>query len=1268
MLSYDKTTNMLTLRKVSNPESSSHFDMLKDIKDAFNVFVNETVYDALETINTRMQDIAPGARKIIFYPEVASGYRNEENHVRIRGYVEGFNRNTSTRIIDLPYMDNLGKLHFWDGSVKNLLNRLVSSDDVSYDMNKHTLSLVLSKKTVKIHVKGTKYDVQISGRDSRSLPLGQLAMMIGHLDGRDIDVHNLIHNPLLQESLYNFESLQSPLIAATWHQLIPADTDAAEGKSTLLIKNLRESADYKVESIRDALNSAVSLDRALGEVLSRPVLNYEAGTYVTPAVLSDIKRNKINCIHVKTVVPNPKMKITGGVDGQSLQYTVIMEGWPVTDFLRLKFPWLKDYDVVPKTFRIPEGGWDFSATKDMAVFTSGSEAVYATKEVLEFLASTGVKGVLLGAKQTPYYFETEILGNYTLRYSDAYSLAECQSMGVSPYEWFCYLDDNTSADYRRERLYGEDLVALLSAIGYVVLRNRNIFMDRDRDFLKKVELADVALPRALVYAINSHMQNYRAQVRSYVLMGETRKGGHDVFDELTRQFKRELENLKLLETCDTTNFVAEISQATLVANRLKEPPEVMRQIASPYYGRLCPFETPEGKQVGMVNHTALSCHIENGNLLVRVRKVLKHGDRISISDVVEEMPVRKEIRYRLSDVLQLVPDKEEGYYKNTRVIAKVPNPNIEGDRQVFADIMACDLDYVYAHTEGFMSATASFIPFACSDDAVRITFGSKMIKSAIYLLDPDKPLVQTFMYRDIFDSSDAYLIRAKKAGVVIDVGLNMLTVMYDGDSDETNYRLDEFKVTNDSVVFMRYKVSVGNRFKAGQILADCSASREGVYCPGKNELVAYMPTGWNYEDAVHVSDRASIDFISIGSNTVKKKRYKESSIDRSGMYMYYTNGDKLTAITTQRGNDKEMDTVTTKYSGIWYNTFEDDSKGMPVYCMDLLGYNKLRVGDKMSGRHGNKGVDAIVDNNSDMPMLANGTPIRMLLNPLGIPSRMNTGQVFEAHLGLVAHVLGIYINSDPFNGASLEEVQNLMRMTCELANCGNAQAGSTIARKYGMPADLCEKIDTRMPQIMEWAGTFDENGDAKLYNPVTGKWFPFPVTIGVSTMLKMKQEGETKLHGRAGLLEENYEMVSGQPTEGGEGGGQATGEMELWAYAAYGASDTLYEICNGKSDNEVDRVNRMLEALGQGTRMPDSFSAPRSLTSFMYQLEAFGLKLTDDEGLLPDIRANISERRFHYEICRLIAEDVLYTNYLESDAQDQVTEDQVDAVFHSLFG
>lgn len=1245
MLSYDKGSNLLTLEKVHNPSLGEHLLLLKDLRESFDKFINEGVYEALESINEIMETEDSHYKKLIFKPTLVEGFGSDDPHIQIKCYPEGCSEAGAIRVIDLPYMDNLGKLHF-NKNVKSFVCKLASSDDVSYDLAKQTLSLVLASRMIKITVSGKSKKIEAHGLGRSTISLAALAAFIAYEDGEQIDVWDIIRNPLLIPTLEAVKRKPEE-IPVFYAQTRMVDYDTSDKKSgTMLIRNLREEPAYAVTRIRHSINKAVSLDRALGETLSRPVLNYEAGSYVTPAVIQDLKRNKVNCIYVQTVVPDSTSKITGGMVNKQLTYTVLGKGWTVTKYLADRIPELDKYPTIPTDTLVPHHLLnDFSF-----------KGKYASKEILDFLQGAGEPGVYIGSDATPCYFETEILSNHTLQYGDVYSQAECQTMGVSPHEWFCYLNDNTDSSYRKDRLYADDLLALLSTIGYILLRGKSVFLDRDKDFLKKVETPEIALKRELIYTIRKHVNTYRDSVRQYVKTGDPGKGV--IFDALTHSFIKRLNEKKLLDRCDVTNYAAEISQALHVSVDMKEPPEIVRRISTPYYGRLCPFETPEGKRLGLVNTKALGCEIKDGNLLCTVRKVFHNGGTLTISNQIETLSVDQELQYRITDVLELTPGEKEGEYLNTRIKAKVPNPSITGDRQIIAEIMAEDLDYVYSHTESLISPTVSLIPFATTDDAIRVSFGSKMIKQGIYLLNPDKPRVQTSMYRDIFKCSDAYLLVAEKTGTVTAIDIGRITVMYDGDTDETVYKVNEFAANTERVLCMRYRVRENERVVRGQILADSSASQDGVYCPGKNLLVAYMPTGYNYEDAVHTSMEASVEMTSPSAKFVRRKISGSYEVNRDGMYKYYKAGEKITTVTKKQGNFIDAHDVHTNVSGIWYSIDDTGMGGARELHFNLLGYRKLTVGDKVSGRHGNKGVDAKVDSNSSMPMLPNGTPIQILLNPHGLPSRMNTGQIMEAHLGLVATVLGIYINSDSFNGASLQEVQMLMKMTHELANCGNKELCWSIMSKYRMPRELQETVYGNMDQVMDWAGTFDEVGDCRLYNPMTGKWFPHKITIGVSTILKMKQEGESKIHGRGGPLEEEYMMTSAQPTSGGaRGGGQAMGGMESWAVQSYGASNVAHDMVTVNSDDEVGRTNKLLDAFGSPVRIPERYAAPRALTNFIYYLEALGLKLEDDEGLLPAVDKYTSQERYIYDVGKMINKGRL----------DAVNDYEVDETEEALF-
>ena len=1209
MLSYDKKNNLLTIQQIQNIDMGDRFNLLKDLRKSFDKFIEKDVYDSLEVVNKVMEPTANG-RRFTFRLSPTPGYGGDEMHMRVKATVEGVKSFEPLTIIDLPYMDNLGRLHFYDRTVKSLVNRIASSDDLSFDTKTKSLSMVLKKKTIKISCNNKSNNFKVRGRGSKELPMPQLIQFLSFVEEKGvIDVHAEIRNPILQKALASI-----PPVGPLFLPEVSIREDNTSG--TGLVKSLREDADYFVSELRSSINEAVSIDRAAGEVLSRPVLSYHKGDYVTPAMLADFKKNRINKFYVQTIVPEPKKRITGLVGGKVPVFTIIPKGARVREFAKSIIPELQGQTYAVQDYRVPLEFVDLTDS-------------YATIEVLEYLADMGADGVLLGDAMVPYYFETEIIGNGTCRYRDVYSTSDCEKLGIDSSTWLYYGDRPQDDKF----LSAEDLVAIYSTLGFTKLRNVNVFMDRDRDFLKKVELADVSLSKALASVLTLHTSRYRDKVKQYMFTGVTEVQGFGIFAGCNKALKKTLNEMGVLAEPDRTNFIAELSQATHVTNMVREAPEVMRQIAMPYYGRLCPFETPEGKQLGLVNSKALGCHIIDGEMYVPVRKVIKQGDTVKISDTIEELSVKQEMAVRITDILQLTPGKVAGTYENTRVIAKVPNPYPSGDKMIYATVYATDLDYVYAHTEEFISGASALIPFACADDAVRVSFGSKMIKSAINLLDPDVPRVQTFMYRKMFESSDAYLIRAEENGTVLEVAIGYLTVQYDGYPSETVYTVQEQKVTRDSVNFMRYNVVDGSRFKKGDILADCAASQSGVYCTGKNTLVAYMPTGYNYEDAVHVSEQATVDFVSIGSTSITVKKQKDSKLDTGGLNKYYNRGDIVTTMSyPMRGEYKEKSIRTNHGSGIWYGSTEQRGNNGYEYRLDLMGYNKLQSGDKMSGRHGNKGTEAICWENSQMPMLANGTPVKIILNPLGSPSRMNIGQEYEAHLGLIAEVLGVNINSDPFNGATHEDVQNMMNLAYDLANANSSNDCRSISMRYGVPEDMIPVLENNMESIMSWKGTFDRKGDARLWNPETGKWFPFPVTIGVSYMMKMKQEVETKAHERAGCLEESYRVSTGQPPKGGKDGGQGLGEMEMWSLMAYGAANLLHSFYNDNSDNDITKCNMELSAMGCRLHVPERNSAPRAVTNVMYALEALGVQLVDDEDELPDTSYQESVSKFVYRV------------------------------------
>lgn len=1230
---FDSKEELLIFNKVTNPDMGERFNLLKDVKDLYTRFERVTSLEACEAVNDWIATVLPDRSERFEFKIVDdSSFRNEKTHVTIKCRIKG--SNNWITLLPLPYMDEIGKLHFFDGSVKSFVNRLSSADDMSYDEEHKTLSIVSAKRMIKIMADGKTSDITIQGKYQKKLDLSSLITFKSKLEGDRIKMYEVISNPSL------LVNMSKPSRAA----MIPLSQVMSADESELI--SCLSEPDYNISSVRNSINASVVIDRALGMTLSRDVGGYHAGDYITATVISSLKKQKINALYVKFITPAPDKKMVAGMRGEPLVFTVIPAGTENCTFLMDRLPQYSDYSVFPHDVMLAAGGNDATGIIDLHLSN-------ATEEVLQFLSNMGFTGVQLKSGDNVYNwpFEVEVVSNNTYRYRDVYSLAECESMGVDENDWF-----GTTARANTDYLTSEDLLAIYSTLGFMRTYGVNPFMDRDVDFLKKVETADVALASELRKAIRRHCNQYKDNIINYI-RGNNSNNSNEIFQGLKNWFKSQLVSSKLIDTPDTTNMLAELSQATHITSILKEAPEVVRQISTPYYGRLCLYETPEGKKLGLVNNKAIGCQIKDGNMLVPVRKVFRVGDEVRIGDEITDLSVTEEARVRVSDVLSLTPGSKEGYYKNTRVIAKVPNPEPTGERTVYANIYAGDLDYVYAHTEEHLSMATNMIPFACSDDAVRVSFGTKMIKSAIYLLDPDIPRVQTTMYRKVFDSTNAYLIRAEADGEVVEIRPDMLVVQYDGYSDETEYRIKEFKVTKDAVIFMRYKVHEGGRVKKGQILVDCSATTNGYYCPGKSELIAYLPTGYNYEDALHVSERATIDYISIGSSSIEKSGNESSIVTKDGIYKYFSQGDIIDKITTPvAGGDLQTNPVRiTHHGGILYNISVISKNKKKTYSFDILGFNRLGLGDKMSGLHGNKGVVSLVSNNSETPMLANGAVIRIIPNPHGLPSRMNCGQIMEGHLGLVAEVLNLRIVSDPFNGATVEEVREMMSLAYDLANCGQESECRAICARYNLEKELVDHIEKNMKHIMYWAGTFDKNGDARLWNPVTCKWYESKVTIGVSTFLKMKQEAEEKISYRGGIAEEEYKITTSQPPKGSGSGSQKMGDMELASPLAYALPNYIHEMWNEKSDNEGARTNMELAAIGSPLRVPDRYLYPRATYNLIYKLQAMGLHLMDTDNRLPDTSAEASAEHFVYDV-----NGILKSN---TDGVEEEAEDPYDALF-----
>ena len=658
----------------------------------------------------------------------------------------------------------------------------------------------------------------------------------------------------------------------------------------------------------------------------------------------------------------------------------------------------------------------------------------------------------------------------------------------------------------------------------------------------------------------------------------------------------------------------------------------VRDINHSHYGRLCPIETPEGQNIGLISSLATYARVnEYGFIEAPYRKVDKvYGDDGSVVDVivsdrVEYLQADEEDKYVVAQANE--PLTEDGHFVDDRVTCRIRE-----------DIRAVDkrtVDYMDVSPKQLVSVAASLVPFLENDDTSRALMGSNMQRQAVPLLRPEAPIIATGIEHKIAYDSGVMAI-AKADGVVKAVDATRI-VVEEGDGSERVYKLQKFERSNNGTcINQRPIVTVGQKVIKGMVLADGPATDNGELSLGRNILIGYMSwEGYNYEDAILISEDLVKDdvftSIHIEEYEVESRdtRLGEEQItrdipnlgddalkylDEDGIVMIGAevhSGDILVGRVTPKGETEltpeerllraifgerareVRDTslrVPHGQSGIVVDvkvfTRENKDELPPGVTKLIRVYvaqkRKLGVGDKMAGRHGNKGVVSRVLPKEDMPFMADGTPLQIVLNPMGVPSRMNIGQVLEVHLGFVAKMLDWKISTPVFDGAKEADIKELFAQN-------------------DLPA----------------------SGKMELFDGRTGEKFENPVTVGYMYMLKLIHLVDDKIHARS---TGPYSLVTQQPLGGkAQFGGQRFGEMEVWALEAYGASHVLQEILTVKSDDVVGRV-KTYESIVKGAPITEP-GTPESFKVLIKEFQALGLdvKVLNENREEIGLRENVDE-------------------------------------------
>ena len=688
----------------------------------------------------------------------------------------------------------------------------------------------------------------------------------------------------------------------------------------------------------------------------------------------------------------------------------------------------------------------------------------------------------------------------------------------------------------------------------------------------------------------------------------------------------------------------------------------VRDIHYTHYGRMCPIETPEGPNIGLINYLATYAKInEYGFIEAPYRKVDKATGKVT--DIVEYMTADVEDDYYVAQAAE--PLDEEGRFANPRVICRHRDEIISVEREF--------IDYVDVSPNMMTSIATAFIPFLENDDANRALMGANMQRQAVPLMVTEAPIVATGIEHKCAVDSEV-CITAKGPGVITRVSATNISVSYD-DGNTADYTLTKFARSNQGTcINQRPIVTVGERVEAGQVIADGPACSQGEIALGKNVLIGFMTwEGYNYEDAILLNERlvredvfTSIhieeyetesrdtklgmeeitrDIPNVGEDTLKD--LDENGIIRIGAEV--TSGDYLVGKVTPKGETEltAEERLLRAIFGEKAREVRDSSLKVPhgeagiivdvkvftrengdelapgvnkVVRVYIAQKRKISVGDKMAGRHGNKGVVSRILPQEDMPFLPDGTPLDIVLNPLGVPSRMNIGQVLEVHLGYAAHALGWKVATPIFNGANEKEIRELLKQ-----------------------------------------GGVAEDGKTVLYDGRTGEPFDQRVTVGYPYYLKLHHLVDDKIHARS---TGPYSLVTQQPLGGkAQFGGQRFGEMEVWALEAYGAAYTLQEILTVKSDDVTGRV-KTYEAIVKGHNVPTP-GVPESFKVLVKELQSLCLdiKILGENGEEVDLKDDDDDDSIYGAGGKALPEDEITMDDDLPNGKDVDADEAADAGF-----
>ena len=1188
-------------------------NLIKVQKDSYDWFIKEGLGEVLKDISP-IEDYSGNLVLEFFdyYMEDKTKYSMEEAKERDATYstrlhvkVRLINRETGEikeqeiYLGDFPLMTDSGTFII-NGAERVVVSQLVRSPGCYYAEEFDTKTGKRTYTSTVMPLRGAWLEYETDGNDifyvrvdrTRKVPVTTLLRAIGLVT--DDQIRDLFGNEELIEATIAKDPIktQEEALIEIYKKLRPGELPTVEAARSLFDGLFYDNRRYDLAKVgRYKFDQKLSLaTRIAGKVAAKDIMDSEtgevfvqAGEIITEDVAKDIQNSGINMVEVTVGEKNVKVIGNGTVD--------IHQVLPTLDLSELNIKENVNYQVLQNII-------DTTDEKDL---------VKVIGERIEELV--------------PKHITTE-----DMIASISYLLDLSHGVGK--------VDDIDHLANRRIRCVGE-LLQNQFRIGLTRLER----VVRERMTIQDL---DVVTPQTLINTkpITSSIREFFGSSQLSQFMDQT-----NPLSELTHKRR-----------------ISALGPGGLTRERAGFE---VRDVHYTHYGRLCPIESPEGPNIGLISALSSFANInEYGFIETPYRKIDPETHRAT--DIVEYMSADVEDNYIIAQASE--PMDENGEFINDRIRVRYRNEIIEVEKD--------KVQYIDVSPKQLVSVAAAMIPFLEHDDAKRSLMGANMQRQAVPLMTTERPIVATGIeYRAAKDSG--ILVLAEDDGVIQKVTGDAITVKYNNGKTVV-HKLRKFKRTNGGTcINQRPIVKKGEIVKKGDAIADGPSTKDGEMSLGKNCLVAFSTwEGYNYEDAILLNERlvkedvfTSIhieeydcecrdtklgpeeitrDIPNVGEDVLKD--LDENGIIRIGAEV--RPGDILVGKVTPKGETEltAEERLLRAIFGEKAREVRDTSLRVPhgeagtivdikIFTRDnsdelgpgvnqiircyIATKRKISVGDKMAGRHGNKGVISRVLPEEDMPFLPDGTPIDILLNPLGLPSRMNLGQILEVHLGGAAKALGWHVSTPVFDGATQEDVEELLQ-----------QAG------------------------------MNPDGKSILYDGRTGDPFDKPITVGVMYMLKLHHLVDDKIHARS---TGPYSLVTQQPLGGkAQFGGQRFGEMEVWALEAYGAAYTLQEMLTVKSDDVVGRV-KTYEAIVKGENIPEP-GVPESFKVLVKELQSLGLdvRLYSEDNKELELKENI-EDGIEYDPEKdkailaedeVVAEDDLTDGYSEDSDSDILLDEE----------